>query len=82
MAGGLQPFAYVKDSELTRVTPTENGPQTVKIHIDLEKALQGDLANDIVLKEDDYLFVRSIPEWELYRTVEIKGYSRNTSMSL
>ncbi|MFN3740311.1 MAG: SLBB domain-containing protein [Thermodesulfovibrionales bacterium] len=73
LAGGLKYYAYLKDVELTRVTPTPSGPLTKKILIDLEKALKGDPEQDIPLQQDDYLFVRTIPEWELYRQVSITG---------
>ena len=73
MAGGLKYYAYGKEAELTRVHITDKGPTTEKIMIDLEKALKGDPESNILLKEDDYLFVRSVPEWHLYRIVNIGG---------
>ncbi len=73
MAGGLKYYAYTKEAELTRVTPTPKGPETKKIIISLEKALQGDPEHNILLQEDDYIFIRAVPEWELYRTVTITG---------
>lgn len=76
LAGGLKPYAYSKDAELTRVTPTPQGPETMKLIIDLEKALKGDPAHDLMLKADDYLFIRAVPEWQLYRTVAVKGEVR------
>ncbi|MEK7306760.1 MAG: SLBB domain-containing protein, partial [Nitrospirota bacterium] len=76
LSGGLKRYAYVREAELTRVTPTPEGPKTEKIMVALEKALGGDPAYDIPLKEDDYLFVRAVPEWELYRIVDIKGEVR------
>lgn len=73
LAGGTKYYAHTKDVELTRVTPTESGPKTEKININLEMALKGDLKHDITLRQDDYLFVRAVPEWELYKQVTIKG---------
>lgn len=73
LAGGLKPYAYKKQAELTRVVPTPAGPETKKSNIDLERALAGDPAHDIALLDNDYLFIRNVPEWELYRTVTIKG---------
>lgn len=73
MSGGVKYYAYLKEAELTRVTPTSFGPHTQKILIDLEKALAGDPKHNIFLHQDDYLFVRTIPEWELYRKVTITG---------
>ena len=73
MAGGLKYYAYDKEAELTRVTVTESGPKTEKIMINLEKAISGDAVSNISLKEDDYLFVRAVPQWQLYRTASITG---------
>lgn len=73
MAGGLKYFAYNKEAELTRVHVTDKGPRTEKIIVNLEKALAGDAEGNLLLKEDDYLFVRRVPEWQLYRTVAITG---------
>jgi protein involved in polysaccharide export with SLBB domain len=73
MAGGLKYYAYTKKAELTRVTPTPKGPETKKIIISLEKALQGDPEHNILLQENDYIFIRAVPEWELYKTVQISG---------
>ncbi len=73
MAGGLKYYAFTKEAELTRVYVTDKGPKTEKIVINLERALTGEPESNIPLKEDDYLFVRTVPEWELYRTVTIQG---------
>jgi protein involved in polysaccharide export with SLBB domain len=73
VAGGLKYYAYSQEAELTRVTPTLEGPKTEKIMIHLEKALAGDPAANIPIKEDDYLFIRAVPEWDLYQTVAIRG---------
>lgn len=73
MAGGLKYYAYNKEAELTRVYVTDKGPRTEKIIVNLEKSLEGDSENNIPLKEDDYLFVRTVPEWQLYYIVTISG---------
>lgn len=73
LSGGLKPYAYKKQAELTRVTATNTGPETKKIIVDIERALSGDPEHDIKLAENDYLFIRAVPEWELYRTVQISG---------
>uniref|UniRef100_A0A7C4NZ81 Polysaccharide export protein n=1 Tax=Thermodesulfobacterium geofontis TaxID=1295609 RepID=A0A7C4NZ81_9BACT len=73
MAGGLKYYAYIEKAELTRVTPTPQGPKTEKIIFSPEKALKGDPEHNIKLQQDDYIFIRAIPEWELYRTVTIAG---------
>lgn len=76
LAGGLKSYAYNKQAELTRVTPTPTGPETKKILINLDQALSGDPEHDLKLAENDYLFIRTVPEWELYRTVVISGEVR------
>jgi polysaccharide export outer membrane protein len=73
LAGGLKYYAYSKEAELTRIHVTDKGPETEKIVFNLEKALSGDHENNVSLKENDYLFVRMIPEWKLYQTVSVTG---------
>jgi protein involved in polysaccharide export with SLBB domain len=73
LTGGLKYYAYRQEAELTRVMVTEEGPQTEKITIPLEKALEGDPASNIPLRENDYLFVRTVPEWKVYQIVNITG---------
>lgn len=73
LAGGLKYFAYLQEAELTRVTPTPTGPETQRFHINLEKALQEHPEDNILLKQDDYLFIRSVPDWKLYEIVTIRG---------
>ena len=76
IGGGLQYYAYTDEAEITRITVTQQGPETTKIMINLKKALDGDPQHNIMLQENDYLFVKSVPEWELYRTVTISGEVR------
>lgn len=75
LAGGLQYFAS-QWGELTRVKPTSEGPVTELIRVDLAKAMERDPNYDLTLQENDYLFVRTVPEWELYRQVTISGEVR------
>ncbi|MDC4226481.1 MAG: SLBB domain-containing protein [Candidatus Manganitrophus sp.] len=76
LAGGLKYYAYAKEAELTRVTPTPEGPKTEKLLVALGRVLDGEEGADVALKENDYLFVRAVPEWELHRTVMIQGEVR------
>jgi len=76
LAGGLKYYAYLKEAEITRVTPTLEGPKTEKIIFSPEKALEGDPEHNIKLNEDDYIFIRTVPEWGLYKTVTISGEVR------
>jgi protein involved in polysaccharide export with SLBB domain len=72
LSGGL--LYYASDiTEITRVRVTQSGPQTERLVIDLAKAMKDDPQHNITLEINDYLFVRTIPEWQLYRTVTISG---------
>ncbi len=75
-AGGLKYYAYDKEAELTRIHVTDEGPVTEKIMINLKEALAGNPDSNILLKENDYLFVRTVPEWRLYQTVRLEGEVR------
>jgi protein involved in polysaccharide export with SLBB domain len=73
LAGGPKYYAFMEEAELIRVSPTSGGPVTEKKVLNLEKALAGDLEHNIALMEDDYLMVKAVPEWELYRMVAVTG---------
>jgi protein involved in polysaccharide export with SLBB domain len=73
LAGGMQKFAFTSKAELTRVTPMPTGPMTEQIVVNPEAALAGDPDDDLTLQQDDYLFVRAVPEWQLYRKVSVTG---------
>jgi protein involved in polysaccharide export with SLBB domain len=76
VAGGLQKLAYLKEAELTRYTVVGDRTEVQVRLVDLEKAVAGDLAQDIELQELDVLAVRSIPESEVGRNVTLLGEVR------
>jgi protein involved in polysaccharide export with SLBB domain len=71
-SGGLLYYA-LDEAELTRVSITQSGPVTKKIKLDLKKAMTDDPSSNILLESNDYILVKTIPEWQLYKTVEISG---------
>lgn len=73
LAGGLSKYAYGDKAELTRVTPMSSGPLTQQLAVSPEGALAGNPEDDISLQGDDYLFVKTIPDWRLLRTVSVLG---------
>ena len=73
LSGGLMYYAFDEEAELTRVKAANEGTITEKILINLKEAIQGKAGSNISLMENDYLFVRAVPEWQLYRTVSITG---------
>ena len=72
-AGGFLLQSNLQDAELTRVTVTPEGPQTSRIYINLRRAMSGTLRDNILLRPNDYLFVRPVPDWSLYKLVSIRG---------
>jgi protein involved in polysaccharide export with SLBB domain len=73
LGGGFRKFAYTSKAELTRVTPMDTGPLTELISVNAEEALAGNPEHDVVLQENDYLFVRAVPDWHLYQKVTLTG---------
>ncbi len=71
-SGGLRYYA-LNEAELTRVRITQLGPETTKIQIDLQKAMTDDPSHNILLESNDYLLVKTVPEWRIYKTVTIQG---------
>lgn len=71
-AGGLLYYA-ADEGEITRVKPGPKGPVTTRLLVDLRKAMAGDPAHNVAFELNDYLFVRSVPEWDLYKAVAVAG---------
>jgi len=74
-AGGFRESAYAKEGELIRreVTPGGDLVKTQTITVFPDKALAGDTAADVPLKEYDLLVVRQIPEWAEKIVVTLSG---------
>ncbi len=72
-AGGLLMEANRQEAEITRVTITQEGPETSRIYINLSRALSGSPRDNILLRPNDYVFIRSVPDWNLYQLVKIEG---------
>ena len=69
-AGGLL-YTAATEGELTRVEVSPEGPVTTRIKLDLKEAEKGN--SRFVLHRDDYLFVRTVPDWNIYRSANITG---------
>jgi len=72
-AGGLLMQANKEESEITRVRITPQGPETSRIYVRLSQALSGASSQNVVLQPNDYLFIRMVPDWETYKTVQLAG---------
>ena len=73
LAGGLSKYAYGPKADLTRVTPMPTGPLTQQMTVNPGEAIAGNPEYDITLQGDDFLLVKAVPDWHLYRTVSVSG---------
>ena len=69
-AGGLM-YTASSEGELTRVQVSENGPVTSRMMVNVKDAERG--TSKFLLMRDDYIFVRTVPDWNLYRSASIDG---------
>lgn len=70
-AGSLTRKAYTLQAEVAKVDP---GEPTTFLKVALLNLTDGTNGhNDILLEEDDQVFIRQIPEWEVGLTVEVQG---------
>jgi len=76
VAGGLKKDAYCRSAEVTRRHITQDGVDTEKLDVDLDKAMAGDPEHNILLRDRDTLVVRPIPELDFNRVVEVQGEVR------
>ena len=74
-AGGLTVTAS-EIAEITRVTPSLNGPVNERFTVNVFQALQGDPVHDITLENMDQITVIIIPDWKQQIRVNIAGEVR------
>jgi polysaccharide export outer membrane protein len=71
LAGNLTKQAYSLQCEIARVS---TGSETGIITVNLEDVLiNNNPEADIILQEDDYAFIRQIPDWRPIETVTLEG---------
>jgi len=69
---GVIPSAYLQEAEIVRFTGEHDS--TKKITVDLKSVLQNPECEDnILLEDDDRIYVRSIPEFHRKKGVDIRG---------
>ncbi|MBQ9419572.1 MAG: SLBB domain-containing protein [Synergistaceae bacterium] len=71
-AGGLKATAS-DTAEITRVTPSLEGPVNERFTINVAQALQGDPMHNLTLEDNDQITVMIIPEWKQQMRVTIAG---------
>jgi protein involved in polysaccharide export with SLBB domain len=72
-AGNLRRRASREEAELTRFIRDEDGTKVERIMLDLQELLAGNQEKNILLHEDDHLFVRTMPDYNEKRQVVIEG---------
>ena len=74
-AGGITVTAS-DTAEITRVTPSLNGPVNERFTVNIFRALEGDPVHDIPLENMDQITVMIIPDWKMPIRVTIAGEVR------
>ena len=70
-AGSLTREAYRLEAQVARIDP---GEPTTFLKVSLDEMTNGaNGGSDIILAEDDQVFIRRIPEWEVGLLVEVRG---------
>lgn len=70
-AGNITRSAFLLECEVAKIDPKK---PTKSIKINLQRLMNNsNNQENILLEEDDRLFIRQIPEWEVGLTVEVKG---------
>ena len=70
-AGSLTRKAYTLAAEVAKIDP---GQPTKFLEINLQNLVNGTNGHsDVLLEEDDQVFVRQIPQWEVGLTVDVQG---------
>jgi len=70
LAGNLQDNAYMLSAELARI---DNSGRTSVLQIPLDRDEDG---TGLALRENDHLYIRTIPGYQFHRTVTIEGEVR------
>jgi protein involved in polysaccharide export with SLBB domain len=77
-AGNVKKVAYMKSSEITRLTISKEGITSRIINIDLDEAFKENPKDNITLENFDEVVVRRIPDWkeETERDFTLRGEVR------
>ncbi|MBC7185961.1 MAG: SLBB domain-containing protein [Calditrichaeota bacterium] len=70
-AGNVTRSADLLEAEVAKIDPKQP-PTYLKVNL-RRLLLEGDTSQDLLLEEDDHVFVREIPKWLVGPTVEVRG---------
>jgi protein involved in polysaccharide export with SLBB domain len=75
--GNIMESAYIDEAEISSlVTEGRKVSKTERKVINLRKALEGDPDNNIILRPNDRVFVKRIPDWGAQKIVNVTGEMR------
>ena len=74
-AGNLDNSAYLENADLSRAIPGESGTDIMKMTFCPRKAMAGNPAENLLLQQDDQIYIREIPQYSqaLERKVVLEG---------
>ncbi len=72
-AGGVTESAYLARADVTRNKVTPEGVSKESLSVNIAKALQGSLTDNILLQSKDRLNIHKIPAWSENYTIELRG---------
>ncbi|ABL00996.1 polysaccharide biosynthesis/export family protein [Pelobacter propionicus] len=74
-AGNIKKSAYLKSAEISRSIVDKEGVRAQIIDVDLEEALKGNPAHNVLIEKMDEVIIRRIPNWvdETGRYVTLRG---------
>jgi len=74
VAGGLKRSAYQDTADLTRFAATNPASVNERLEIKLSAALNGEVNEDVPLRNGDVLTIRQLPQWsDLGASVTVRG---------
>lgn len=71
-ASNLKNSAYLEKANVTRIVQNEAGTDTIKLYFSPEQAMKGVPEDNLVLKDDDQVYIREIPKYR--QTLERKAF--------
>lgn len=77
MSGGILPEAHLASATLTRIHAEQSGTEFQHLVIDLNEVLSGVESANVLLKENDSLTVRVVPDYKKPYRVTISGEVRH-----
>ena len=74
-AGNMTRSAYMESADLTRIVPSTEGTDIIKLSFSPQRAFEGVPEDNIILEDNDQVYIREIPKYQqaLDRKVVLEG---------